>query len=528
MTKYRANIFGFAVMLVMSLMLNVCVLAEDIPLTLENVMATNIVYGQQLSASKLTGTAKVTADNTPVPGKFLWSVAGSTIPPVGTSSYTVTFTPDTPPAAGNTYSYPTTTVSVTVSAPTYTTASQISSAVSALSSSSTVSEIDTLADAMRALSTSEKRRLSRSTISKLGDLYRNAHSFTENVNVYSSGFSTSSRMPNSSDCYGAALAAGANVTIDLDQMEPTSSASLQFTASMNSSTRSIGAPVTLRVALPDNFSTSRDYYIRSDDGSLDCSLERVSGENQYYAVFTTLTMGTFRLIRESSSSQTNNNDYEISSFWEDVIDQIVDANPDDRIRVNVGSRTTMATDVLRELKGTEVTLVLRRSNGETISIYGKDIKSVSSSKDYYTMKTLADLYDADTHVSSSSSAPSKPEVIYVPTPAPAPAPVYTPVLTPAPPPPSLNTPAPSSSAPSSQAVSEPKDELPDIVIEAEEDNPPEESMSDLENESKPQESTGAQPINSVAFGLFIVAVIALAAAVSGGITFAAWRRRRKY
>ena len=69
--------------------------------------ASAITYGQPLSASELTGGAATWNGNN-VPGTFAWT-DGDTVPPVGTASYSVTFTP-----SDTSFKSDTTQVSVTV------------------------------------------------------------------------------------------------------------------------------------------------------------------------------------------------------------------------------------------------------------------------------------------------------------------------------------------------------------------------------------------------------------------------------
>ena len=71
--------------------------------------ASTITFGQMLSASTLTGGAAVSGP-TSVGGTFAWT-NGGTIPPAGTASYSVTFTP----TDGSDYNSTTVNVSVTVS-----------------------------------------------------------------------------------------------------------------------------------------------------------------------------------------------------------------------------------------------------------------------------------------------------------------------------------------------------------------------------------------------------------------------------
>ncbi|MBE6906494.1 MAG: hypothetical protein E7476_09525 [Ruminococcaceae bacterium] len=339
---------------------------------------------------------------------------------------------------------------------------------------------------------------------------------------YGDSFSSNGKMPDQS--YGTSTTADLSVT--LYQETPNKSASLQFDAELSGGGQP-ATPVTLFVALPSNFSKSKEYYVRrtydDSDSRLSADIERHG--DYYYVVFTTSVVddATFRVIRNSSDD--DDDDYKVSSFWEDVIDDIADADYGDRIRVSTGTRTTVAADVLRELKGLPITLSLKRSNGQVINIYGKDIGYISSGKDSYTMTELAREYDSSVVSSSSSSqVPSSSQAVssscVQESSAPAVPVVQT--WTPAPPPVSSSLPEASSSEPSSSVPEElsssetEEDEESEIEIIAEEDEP----YVDADRESDDQTA------GSVFYPFFVVGSLSAAGILAGVVTAIACRSRR--
>ncbi len=348
------------------------------------------------------------------------------------------------------------------------------------------------------------------------------HDVTVSVK-YGDSFSSSGKIPDQS--YGTSAAAGLSVT--LYQETANRSASLQFDADLLGGVQPT-TPVTLYVALPSSFSKSKDYYVRrtydDSDSRLTADIERHG--DYYYVVFTTSVVddATFRVIPKSTKS-SDSNDYEVSSFWEDVIDAISDARNGDRIRVNTGTKTTMAAHVLRELKGLSITLSLKRSNGQTINIYGKDVGYISSGKDYYTMTELAREYDSSEESSSSIAQPSPSQTAssscVQSSSAPA-VPVAQP-WTPAPLPVSSSLPTSSSSSEVSSSVPEApssseteKEEESEIEIIAEEDEP----YIDTDGESD------GQSAGSAFYPVFVVGSLSAAGILAGIITSIACRKRR--
>lgn len=366
-----------------------------------------------------------------------------------------------------------------------------------------------------------------------------AASSTSDVAVsvkYGDSFSSRERMPDQS--YGYSAVSGLSVT--LYQEEPSKSASLQFDAKVTGDVPT-SEPITLYVALPSSFSQSKKYYVRrthnGSDSRLTAEIERHG--DYYYVVFTTSMVDecTFRVIRKSSSSDKNKDkdkvNYKVPSFWEDVIDSIADARSGDRVRVRVGSRTNMAAEVLRELKGRPVTLALVRASGQTINIYGKDVGYISSGRDTFTMTSLANEYDSfkaassapvqevcEKPAASSQASSSQAPAVSIPQPAPSIAQTWTP------PPQSSSAPAlaaetssssSTSSEESSSAVSESssssersESEEPDVEIMAEEDEP----------------YADADMAGSEWFPLFVVGALAAAGILAGIITACVCRGRR--
>lgn len=355
---------------------------------------------------------------------------------------------------------------------------------------------------------------------------------------YGDSFSSRGKMPDQS--YGHSSVPDLEIT--LYQETPTKDASLQFDAELTSGVQS-NEPITLYAALPSNFSQSKEYYVRrtydGSDSRLTAEIERHG--DYYYVVFTTSKVDDclFRVMRKSSDDRDGG--YTISSFWEDVIDDIIDAEYGDRIRVNVGSRTNMAADVLRELKGLPITLSLVRSNGEIINIDGKDVGYISSSRDYFTLSSLADEYitsnrikSAPVEVSSSSTAESytpapsssaAPSVPYVPQSS---TPVVSNVQTWTQPQSSSSVPEPASS---SDASSEDEDELSSSLEPSE--STQSEDESDIEimaEEDEPYidaDGNSDNPTRRLSFfPLFVVGSLTAVGILAGILTVSICRGRR--
>lgn len=451
-------------------------------------------------------------------------------------TYTVIFTPEPAKQNGKIYSEAWQAVAVTVEpkespGPAYDTASAVTEAVRAISGM-TDDEVRRIAEAVRALSGREQDRLSRSTLEKLDAEYCKRFGYTHEttVDVRDDGVS-SNRIPRGSHAYGVASATGGNRVVKLYQQKPSGSSVLQFELEVDGSSASLPAPIVVYVALPGNISSSRDYYLKSPDGEISASVSRD------YLAFTTSTLGRFRLYRERSSSwddddddddwyryrsRNDRRDYVVTSFWESVIDAVHDAKEGDRLRVNIGTRTEIPADLLRELKGRRVMLVLRPTRGESVTIRGQEVVSIPASRDYYTMNNLLSLYERgdrfdDPAPVSSASAPAVPAAPAVTRPPAA----YTPTV------PAYTPPAASSasSEPAASVLPEPSGEepLPDVEIAAEEDDPPE---SSAEEPAKPQEPTGGAE-NPFGLAVFAAAAVAVAALLSCVLTLVIWGARRR-
>ncbi|MCQ4895351.1 hypothetical protein [Anaerotruncus sp. DFI.9.16] len=476
--------------------------------------------------------------NDTVLGHFAWAPEvpyDQSLTQADSGSYTVIFTPEPVEQNGKVYSEARQAVAVTVMPkespdPAYDTASAITDAVRGIADRSD-DEVRRIAEAMRALSGREQDRLSRSTLEKLDAEYCKRFGYTHEtaVDVRDDGVS-SNRIPRGSHAYGVAAATGGNRTVKLYQQKPSGSSVLQFELEVDGGSASLPAPIVVYVALPGNISGSRDYYLKSTDGEISASVSRD------YLAFTTSTLGRFRLYRERSSgrdddddddddryryrSRNTGRDYVVTSFWESVIDAVHDAKEGDRLRVNIGARTEIPADLLRELKGRRVMLVLSPSRGDSVTIRGEEVVSIPVSRDYYTMKNLLSLYERgdrfDDPPASGEAAPA----------APAPPPVARPPAAYVPAAPVYAPPA-ASSAPAESAVSvtEPPEEepLPDVEIAAEEDDPP---ASSEEQPAKPQEPTGGEE-NPFGLALFAAVAVAAAALLSCVLTLAIWGARRR-
>ncbi|MCI8650228.1 MAG: hypothetical protein HFG20_08945 [Anaerotruncus sp.] len=268
----------------------------------------------------------------------------------------------------------------------YPTAQALVQAVEELPDDAQQEQVERLASALRKLSTREKKLLDQQTISRLGEFYNQYYS--ESVKVHSKDFLSRQKIPDKCISYGAAAAAGKGVVIELEQRKPSNSeVVLQFYATSNQ--RPAG-PFVLQVALPDNVSTDWAYTIKGLDGKISTELVRVRKQN--YVRFITRSLGSFQLLRETDEQAEADKAGEMTDFWKKVENAIEQTTSGNAIYVRTGSRTTMPTQILRTLQNSGVTLILRRGNGTTITIDPADIDNVPSSKDYYTMGALANMY----------------------------------------------------------------------------------------------------------------------------------------
>lgn len=354
---------------------------------------------------------------------------------------------------------------------------------------------------------------------------------------YGDSFSSRGKMPEES--YGYSSVPDLKITIY--QETPTKDASLEFDSELTAGALS-DESVTLYVALPSSFSRSKQYYVRrscnDSDRRLTADIER--HDDYYYLVFTTSEVShcTFRVMRKSSDHDDDN--YTISSFWEDVIDDIIDADYGDRVRENVGSRTKMAAEVLRELKGLPIILSLQRSNGQIINIDGKDVGYISSSRDYFMLSDLADRFYTSNPIESApvrAAVPIEPEVqpsssaiAAVPKvePTPMPAPVQPKVQSWTPPASSsVPEPLPSSSDASSLELDEPSSSS----TASESSEPQEESDFEIiAEEDEPYVDADGDQVDSSGtisfFPLFVVGSLAAAGTLAGIVTAIVCKSRR--
>ena len=323
------------------------------------------------------------------------------------------------------------------------TARETAAAVNAMHATD-AQEVDWIVAAMRALPSREKALLASTTIRKLDAAYAFCHGYSQSLTVRD-GTATANRISKTSaSISGGTAAAGGSVSVTLWQDKPSSSSVyLQFTTE---SSHSLDAPVVYSFSRPSNISTAYDYYIKDESGNrMTASVS--SSTVSFVAVEPESTFRVYRGSKTSSDDDEADDPEVMTAFWEDVVSDIKRAERGERVRVTVGSRTTMPADVLRALRGRSVSLALRRSSGETIVIDGKDLPIIPVSRDYYTMTTLKRLYGSSPSLSSSSRASSSSAVSRpADPPAPSPLPVISPV-TPAPQP-STSTRAAVSSKPS--------------------------------------------------------------------------------
>lgn len=411
-----------------------------------------------------------------------------------------------------------------------TTAADIRRAVSDLNSSSSKEDVEYVASAVRSLSRREQERLTNSTIRTLGDYYNRYYS--EDVKIYTSGF-TSGRKMNESYSYGAAVAAGGDVRITLDQRDPSSSRTvLQFYMTAN---QSLDGPVILDIGLPDNFNNSYDYYVRGPDGRLSVDIHR-DGDIRY-ARFTTLSTGTFQLVRSSEKEDDVYDDGSpmLSSLWRSVISAIRQAGSGERVQVDMGTRTSVPADVLRELRRSNTTLCLRYSDGEQLVISSAQVGVIPASRDSYSISVLEKMYgsseaSSSQTQSSSCAASSSPPISYCP-----------PLSSQSPPASSyyqVSYPVVSSSSVASQMEESSSleegvsilPEEPEVEIEAEEESrqqEEQESPSDGSGEPFKTDSASTSPQEKRRFAFFAGLTIFLAVVISGVLTLVVYLAKRQ-
>lgn len=271
-----------------------------------------------------------------------------------------------------------------------------------------IAEIQAVAARLSHLTDKAKRNVSSSVIRQLAKLYNRAVGINndgeDEVDLGDDDDSSSKRIEeDDSIAYGVSAANGSLSMSRLQIDQHKSSGSVLLKMDLDG----FDGPVYVDLALHGKpFSTSRDYYFKVDGKStrLNASVSTSGGSN--HIKFIAPEEGEYKLYQEGSSNSSNSNssyDYDdLDSFWQGVVDDIESAASGTRVRVNLGSRTSMPTDVLRALKNSTVTLALTESNGNIISIYGKDVKVPSGST--VSVSTLRSTYDKNTAPSSSSAA----------------------------------------------------------------------------------------------------------------------------
>lgn len=285
-------------------------------------------------------------------------------------------------------------------------------AVNGLSTSSSPTddekkEIQAVAARLSHLTDKAKRNVSSSVIRQLAKLYNRAAGINndgeDEVDLGDDDDSSSKRIEeDDSIAYGVSAANGSLSMSRLQIDQHKSSGSVLLKMDLDG----FDGPVYVDLTLHGKpFSTSKDYYFKVDGKStrLNASVSTSGGSN--HIKFIAPEEGEYKLYQEGSSNSSNSYDYDdLDSFWQGVVDDIESAASGARVRVNLGSRTSMPTDVLRALKNSTVTLALTESNGNIISIYGKDVKVPSGST--VSVSTLRSTYDKNTAPSSSSTAAS--------------------------------------------------------------------------------------------------------------------------
>lgn len=202
------------------------------------------------------------------------------------------------------------------------------------------------------------------------------------------------------------------------------------------------------------------------------------------------------LERRSSSGggSTSEADPEYE-FWRDILDEAKTAESGDTIRAYAKEYDNFPTSILDALKGKKVTLIIQRSKGDDITIYGKNIKSVESGRITYRLTDLAKLFK-NSGSSSSGSSSSRP----APSTAPSTGGTYYPPVV--------------SSQSSSSSSSESSEE--ESSSEEEEFSSEEEEEFSSEEEI-PAEPTDVKPPKKKMSPLTVAIIITVAAAALSGI-----------
>lgn len=388
--RWGGRILAFWMAAMLLIMTGMPALAADVTFSLDQ---TSLAFGSLLSARTATvrdsGGVLATTKGNNAKGTLSWSnTAAANRPLFASGTASLVYTPYSGTKKTGSVSY-------TVSAPTSAT---MRNAVNALSASDQVG-IDGVSAALSRLTTAEKKKLPAATIRKLGEYYNKIHAISSNgrdkVRVSSNVSYNKTIDASDSYAYGVSASAGRSASLSVSQKAVSGSA----IANMDLS--GFYGPVVVYLAAPDGWGivSSRDYYVTTPSGNRTAN---VTGSNPRYIYFTAPVTGTYKLYKGSVSDNDDDDDDDRSSFWDDVMDGIRDADIGDRIRVSMGSRNSVPADVLRVLRGRSVTIVLRK-DGKTVTIYGKDIPKIPESRSSYSFSTLKNLYGDH---SSSSSKPS--------------------------------------------------------------------------------------------------------------------------
>ncbi len=102
--------------------------------------------------------------------------------------------------------------------------------------------------------------------------------------------------------------------------------------------------------------------------------------------------GNVVVNKTSSSSRDNDSDYYGNETWDDVKDQIADADEGDTIKISGSGLRSFPASVARELKGKDITLEIRK-NGVTYKVNGLEIGAID--KIWYEFDELDQLLTAD-------------------------------------------------------------------------------------------------------------------------------------
>lgn len=305
----------------------------------------------------------------------------------------------------------------------FTTASQLKKVVDGLSAASPLADVQAVAAQMAKLSDSEKRRVSSATLRDLAQYYNTAAGISpsngrDRISV-DHGDETGSRRIDEDGSYACGVSAGwadgKGHRLQIEQEDSSSSVQLKMTFS------GLRGPAYVNLDMEGSpFSSSRDYYLKWDGYKISASIS--SGSLRFVAPGN----GVYRLYRDNDTGSHSDRYYGSSQnwytypdkpstgssnldyFWRPVDASIKNAKSGDRVRVNLGAQTSVPFQILQSLYGRDVTLALYESDGNIISIYGKEMASPSSNLSVAALRRMYTITPGPSEA-PGSSVPEQPE-----------------------------------------------------------------------------------------------------------------------